>query len=301
MAKRIEKRSFLGWTGVALSTSITSFWAFWGIIENFHEGWYQQSLLSNLGLMLAQYLSPMLIFMVLGLVSLYQPRIGSLLHMALAIFALFFFDNSSSAATLLIISPFLGLAGLYWFSQFHSRELARLLLIGVPLLTLILSGLEPVLRVSARVDDGNREARLVRGNGVELVWAPEGPGWPLSGTNWQDAKKACEYLEEDGTATAVQPQGIWRLPSVEEAVRSMALHGQNSMGVWDEESATASYKSSPDKESPLWNTLSQVIYWWTATEAEKGRAYIIVYDGKVWSRTQESAYGYLGYRCVRDP
>ena len=301
MAKRIEKQSLLGWIGVGLSTAITSFWAFWGIIENFHEGWYQESLLSNIGLMLVQYLSPMLIFMALGLTALYRPRMGSLLHVALAIFAAFFFDNSSNAATLLIIAPFLTIAGLYWFSQFRSRKLASLVLIGIPLLTSILSGIEPVLRVSARVDDGNREARLVRGNGVELIWAPEGQGWPLSGTNWQEAMKACEYLEEHGTVTAAQPQGIWRLPSVEEAVRSMARHGQNSGGVWDAESNTASYMSSPDKESPLWNTLSQVIYWWTATESEEGRAYIIVYDGNVWSRAQESAYGYLGYRCVRDP
>jgi hypothetical protein len=55
-------RQFLGWTAVGLSTLAACFWAFWGIIENFHEGWYHRSLWANLGLMLAQYLLFMLLF-----------------------------------------------------------------------------------------------------------------------------------------------------------------------------------------------------------------------------------------------
>ncbi|MBC8350439.1 MAG: hypothetical protein H8E66_00525 [Planctomycetes bacterium] len=38
----------VGWIAVVLSTAITCFWAFWGIIENFHEGWYFESVWSNL-------------------------------------------------------------------------------------------------------------------------------------------------------------------------------------------------------------------------------------------------------------
>ena len=38
------------------------FWAFWGIIENFHEGWYFDSTWSNLAPMFGQYLSFMLGF-----------------------------------------------------------------------------------------------------------------------------------------------------------------------------------------------------------------------------------------------
>ena len=51
-----RQRQFLGWTGVGLSTLAACAWAFWGIIENFHEGWYYPSLWGNLGLMLSQYL-----------------------------------------------------------------------------------------------------------------------------------------------------------------------------------------------------------------------------------------------------
>jgi hypothetical protein len=66
---------------------------------------------------------------------------------------------------------------------------------------------------------------------------------------------------------------VWRLPTVDEAVRSMARHGRNSGGVWDAETGKAAYNMIPDKESPLWNVHSQVIYWWTATEIDAERAY----------------------------
>jgi hypothetical protein len=73
---------------VVLSTAIASFWAFWGIIENFHEGWYFESIWPNLGLMVVQYLSLMLIFLTLGAVSIIWHRVGSVLHVGLAVLAL---------------------------------------------------------------------------------------------------------------------------------------------------------------------------------------------------------------------
>jgi hypothetical protein len=81
----------------------------------------------------------------------------------------------------------------------------------------------------------------------------------------------------------------------------MARHGQNSGGVWDADAATAHYETTPDKESPLWDVYSQVIYWWTATEVDEDRAYIIVYDGRVWPRDKQLRLGYLGFRCVKEP
>ena len=68
--KQFGKRQIVGWIAVGLSTAVTCFWAFWGIIENFHEGWYYESWLSNVGLMFVQYLSPMLIFMGVSLISI---------------------------------------------------------------------------------------------------------------------------------------------------------------------------------------------------------------------------------------
>jgi hypothetical protein len=109
----------------------------------------------------------------------------------------------------------------------------------------------------------------------------------------------CRYLTADGTAVADTPQDIWRLPTVEEAVRSQCRHGRNCEGTWDAATRMAFYERRPDKESPLWATDSQVVYWWTATEINDQQAYIIVYDGKVWPRKKSISPGYLAFRAVK--
>jgi len=286
---------------VGFSIAITCFWAFWGIVENYHEGWYHESLLSNLGLMFVQYLSPMLIFLGATLVSISWPRFGGGLHAILALLAAWFFGAFTNTVMFSLMLPLIGIGALYWFGHPRPRKLAVFLAIGLPLLTLTLSGIGPALRVSRRIDDGKLGARLVHGYGVDLIWAPDGPGWPREGEDWYAAQQACQHLSEDGLALAPAPQHTWRLPTVEEAVRSMARHGQNSGGVWDAAAAKATYERTPDKESPLWNVHSQVIYWWTATEGDEEHAHIIVYDGKVWPRAKEFGPAYLGYRCVRQP
>ncbi|MCP4421025.1 MAG: DUF1566 domain-containing protein, partial [Chloroflexi bacterium] len=267
--KQIDKRQIISWIAVVFSITITSFWAFWGIIENFHEGWYYESWLSNVGLMFVQYLSPMLIFMGVTLISIFWPRFGGGLHLILALLAVWFFQAFSNAATFLIILPLVGMGGMYWYGRSQPRKLAVFLAMGFPILTLIISGIEPAIRVSQRIDDGNLQARLVQGNSVNLVWAPDGPGWPRTGENYHEAQRMCQYLTEDGLILASAPPHIWRLPTVDEAVRSMARNDRNSGGIWDAETAEATYQTKPDKESPLWNVHSQLIYWWTATEVDE--------------------------------
>jgi hypothetical protein len=301
MTKRPDGRRIAGWIAVSISSAITCFWAFWGILENFHEGWYFESLLSNVVLMVAQYLSPMLIFMGATLISVYWPRFGGGLHTVFAVLAVWFFQAFSNAATFLIILPLAGLGALYWFGRAQPRKIAASLIVGLPLLTLVVSGIAPALRVAQRLDDGILQARLVQGNGLDLVWAPDGPGWPRAGGSWYESQRACRHLSEDGLAIAPAPQHIWRLPTVDEAVRSMARHGENSGGEWNAETAQAAYKTTPDKESPLWNVHSQVIYWWTATEIDEDQAYIVVYDGSVWPKPKHIGLAYRGFRCVRPP
>jgi hypothetical protein len=299
--KQRDKRRIVGWIAVGLSTAITCIWALWGILETFHEGWYYESLWANLGLALVQYLGFMLGFMGVAVVSILWPRVGAGLHVVLAALAAWFFEAFKNTVVFLILLPLVGIGVLYWFGRPKPRRLALALAAGLPLLTLVVAGIAPAVRVSQRVDDGNLEARLVEGNGVELVWAPDGPGWPRAGGDWYEAQQACQHLAQDGLALASTPQDIWRLPTVDEAVRSMARHSRNSGGVWDAGTTEASYTTRPDKESPLWNIYSQVIYWWTATEIDDKRAYIIVYDGKVWPRSKRFGPDYLGFRCVKQP
>ena len=300
--RRLSKSQIAGWLAVGISTLIACLWAFWGIIENFHEGWYHDSFLLNVGLMFIQYLSPMIIFVSLTLLAVSFPRAGGIIHALIGIaLASFLFGWEFEVPMLMIILPLILLGILYWFGRPQPRRLAYQIVVGLPLLTLIVCGVEPVVRLSGRVNDGNLGERLVEGNGVRLVWAAEGNGWTREGVPWQEAVRRCQYLTEDGKMLADAPQNIWRLPTVEEAVRSMSRHGVNSGGVWDAQTKTATYRIRPDKESPLWNAHSQVIYWWTADEINEENAYIIVYDGKVWSRRKRFAPGTLGFRCVKNP
>jgi len=297
---RCGRDNIIGWTAVGFSTLITSVWAFWGITENFHEGWYLASFWMNIGLMFVQYLSPMLLFAVTAVISIRWGKIGAALHVVMAVVVAGFFHLNNAAAYLLIL-PFLGIGGLYWFSRLQNKRLAYSVAVGIPFVILVVSGIGPVVRVSQRVDDGDRQARMVQGNGIGLVWAPAGQGWPNKGKDWFEAMHTCQYLSGDGLTLEAAPQNIWRLPTVDEVVRSMALHGKNSGGIWDAESEQAAYKVKPDKESPLWDVQSQVIYWWTSTEINLDEAYIIVYDGKVWPRSKDFGPAYLGYRCVKLP
>lgn len=297
---RLSKRQVAGWLAVALSTLIACFWAVWGIIENFHEGWFHDSFLRNVGLMFLQYLSPMIIFLSLTLLAIASPRFGGIAHALVGItLALVLFGWDDTVAMQLIILPMLLLGILYWYGRPQPRRRAYRLAVGLPVLTLIICGAEPVVRVSGRVNDNNLEARLVEGNGVRLVWAPDGDGWPRTGVTWHEALKRCQHLSGDGRTLAEVPQNVWRLPTVEEAVRSLSRNGINSGGIWDRQARTATYHTGPDKESPLWNVRSQVIYWWTATEVNDEEAYMIVYNGKVWPRRKRFAPDYLGYRCVK--
>jgi hypothetical protein len=218
--------------------------------------------------------------------------------MGVALFALWFF-HASPAATQMISIPAVILGLGYLWGRPEPRRWAYRLIVAVPLITAFISGAEPAWRVAHRFDDGNRGSRHLTENGVDLIWAPKGPGWPTQGMSWFDSMKRCRYLTADGMQIADTPQNIWRLPTEDEAVRSQCRCGQNAGGSWNPVTGTATYRILPDKESPLWDIDSQIIYWWTSTEVSDSEAYIIVYDGKVWKRQKTAPWGYLGFRAVK--
>jgi hypothetical protein len=296
-------RQIAGWAAVAASTGFACMWAWWGSIENFHEGWYHQTIWRNIGLMLVQYLSPMLIVIVVSAVAFCWPRLALPLMGASAIAAAWYFGRFriSSAAVLLIAIPLVLLGVLYHFGRPQPRKWAWRCLIGLPLVTAVASGAYPGWMAVHRFDDGNYGMRLVEGNGVILVWAPEGPGWPDSGVTWQSAMQNCADLTLDGHSLAGSPQNVWRLPTVDEAVRSLVFRGANSGGMWEPNFHRAQYRITPDKDSPLWKVHSQVIYWWTSTEAGRDRAYYITNNGYVQVVPKRIRPDYLAFRCVTEP
>lgn len=293
-----KRKRVIGWIAIAISTFFTSFWAFWGINENFHEGWYFQNFWENALLMFGQYLLVPVIFMILSLVTLRWQKAGGMIHFILGI-AVYFFFGGMQAAFLFIMLPLMGVGIMYFFCALPNRKIATIILVGIPVFIILGIGLFQGFRVGNRYNDNNLEARLIKGNGVELVWAPSGPGWPDDGTSWEKAKNICAHLKDDGKTLSDTVQNIWRLPTVDEAVRSMVHNGVNAGGVYDPKTKKTSYKIDPDKESPLWNIYSKVIYWWTADELDTKQAYIVVYNGGVWPRQKSLNLGYLGFRAVK--
>ena len=288
---------------MGITVLISGIWAYWGAFENFHEGWYSTSIWENLFMFLFQYMLICIIFVLLALVILKWKKIGLILHIAVGAFCIWFFSGASfSVLGLLIIIPFILLALLYFFGEPAPKIWAYRLIIFIPLIIFLSISIPQGIKVSKRINDNQSGMRLVHGNGVILDWAPRGPGWPDKGTSWDEAKRICRYLSEDGMTVMEKEQDIWRLPTVDEAVRSMMIHGENAGGVWHPESEKPVYKKTPDKETPLWDVHSKVIYYWTSETSLKDeqQAYIITYHGGVYDRKKTNRQGYLSFRAVKE-
>jgi hypothetical protein len=296
-------RVVAGWSAVGISTLMAGFWAFWGIIENFHEGWWQRSLLDNVAMMLSQYLGAALVFMTLGVIAIRWGVVGGLLHVAagVALYVLLFHGDNVTALMLIMI-PMAVLGAGYAIGEIPNRMWAYRLVVLVPLGVMLFFGVEPAWRVSQRQFDNDPGARVlpVGKTGEWLMWAPAGPGWPEEGCTWFEARERCARLSLDGCTLADSVVGVWRLPTVGELVRSARQHGQLAGGTYDSLSGRVMYVYGPDKESPLWNPYSKVIYWWTASEIDDSTVYKYVYDGKIWPARKRSQLPYLGYRAVRE-
>lgn len=299
MKERI--RRLLGWSGVLLSTGIATLWMYWGILENFHEGWYHPSLIDNLAMMGVQYLSFPFAFLLLTLIGIRWGRVGGVLFLLLSFFfALLFGGFSFQVVGLLLVIPGIVFAFLYWFGRPLPRKIAFWVALVPPLATLLLFGIPDYIRVVNRFNDGDFGARTLQNAQTTLIWAPQGPGWPEKGTDWDQATEICRYLAEDGLTLESSPVDIWRLPTIEEAVSSLTRRNENAGGVWDPVTKKTTYQIPPDKETPLWNPHSMIIYWWTAESESATQAYVIAYNGGVWPRRKYARMGYLGFRAVKD-
>jgi len=289
------KKRVLGWVFYLTVLLITCIWAFWGAIENFHEGWYDPSFWKNIGLMLIQYMSPMFVFIFLTLLSVRNNKAGAALFLLCGVILSFLVNTFN----FFVILPFFLLAVLSWFGEIGNKKIKYKITVFLPLIVFVAFSIEPAYRVFTRLDDGNYRMRVITGNGVSLIWAPQGPGWPDSGVDWYEADSLCRHLSEDGLTIMAHPQNIWRLPTVDEAVRSMYRHGKNCLGQLDKD-GNPQYKIEPDKETPLWNPHARIIYWWTRDTVDSAHAYTIAYNGKIWKREKRFGPDYLGFRAVKE-
>ncbi len=294
-------RLAIGWAIVIINTSVACLWAFWGAIENFHEGWYWPSLARNLLGALA-YHTPMLIWTALGLLAVRWARVGAVTYITvgLGLAAWLYVLQTGGLQVAFLLGGFGAIFGaLWWIGRPHPKRWAYRVTWGLPVAVAVISGAEGAYRVATRFDDGDRGARLVEGNGVTLTWAPQGPGWPTHGVAFNEAVERCRHLTDDGLALADEPLDLWRLPTVSEIVRSLTRHGDNAGGTWDADRGRASYETRPDKEAPLWDPYSPIIYWWAADEVDPDHAYRVVHNGLVLLKPRDLGMGSQGFRAVR--
>ncbi|MBN1890918.1 MAG: hypothetical protein JW850_23180 [Thermoflexales bacterium] len=358
MIKQIFNDRTPGWIGKTLLIVITSFWCYWSVGEMYHEGWWGPFYIRLI------YLIPGTAFLLLTLIGIKWPRAGGWLIIVIGgLFTLFFLDISfvdgkltigRDLAGFMVSGPlvFLGVLLLIearnhkqriaqgWVphSRWWRRNAWYLLAVGLPLLVLAALSIYSLPIVLTRIDDGERGARLIEGNGVSLIWAPEGPGWnwrqdyggfpswnmialyglppvgmgnkpgydPRSGMFASAEEMAkynlCLYLGQDGLSLETEPQNIWRMPTVNDYARSFSRHGKNAGCVWDgQDRAQMACEILPDKETPLWAPDLDPIYYWAAEEYSEREAYFVSYNG--WVNTTYKAGGNPrhSYRCVRDP
>ncbi len=346
MKKNIRKLP--GWIGTGLITVLNALWVYWGFGEAFYEGWGVPDTPWLL------FLSIAAVAMLFTLIAIRFPYIGGGILIAAGLaFAIWWLMPGltrglytlSTVLGRLFLSAGFTFVGIMFIldGRFNPksielkpswiiRNLRLVLAIGLPMLVgLAVAGYNlPV--VLTRIDDGDRSARLIEGNEITLIWAPEGPGW-----NWKqdfggypswdslasygikplglDADKfgeshateedmaltgLCAFLDESGRNLMSEPQYIWRMPTVDEIARSLALHTENAGCAWEGGAGRLDCSLHPDKETPLWAPDEPPVYYWTANAFDSEEAYYVSYSAYVAFQPKEWGNPRHGYRCVKD-
>jgi len=299
---KLGNKKHIAYLAIIISVFLSSFWAFWGINEFFHEGWYAGSIFNRLFLFLVQYMSFAIIFTLLPLISIKYKKVGLGIYIALGLFSAFFFSGGSFQIVYLTLAlPFLFIGILFYYGEFSRIKFCKKIIIVPPVLIVLVFGTALLYRNINRIDDKNYGERIIDCQGEKIVWAPRGPGFPDKGFNWNNALEACENLSEDGTATLKEKQNIWRLPSIDEAVKCQMHHNENAGGRFDEVKRKAFYEKTPDKETPLWDPGSEVVYYWTSelSRESENQAYIITYDGGVFDKDIRFGPNTQSFRCIK--
>jgi len=343
-------RSLPGHLAVAAAALIGAFLGFIQLMSFFYEGWGQP-----LAVALTYFALPVAV-VIFFLLAVRWPRAGGWSLSAVGVVAIGWWLWGQSARwglsvdtfvqALLMLGPLLVVAVLSLLEAKHRRALAAegvrpparwwarnyryVLVAGIPLVAVSIATAMQLPERLARRDDGLRGVRTIEGNGVTLVWAPQGPGW-----NWRqpdgrfpswnmlatygvapvglkrqseraepDARLddmantgLCGYLNEDGSALLSARAQIWRLPTADEAIRSLTRNGTHAGCTWDGRSHAAVCAVPPDKETPLWAPDQAPIYYWTADAPDVSIAIGINYTGGITYHPKFSDG--VGFRCVK--
>jgi len=298
LMKRSKSKTICGVTAVALCTVVACFWSVWGTIENFHEGWYQRTTLENLLLSVVQYVGWPIGFALLAVVGIWQPRLGAILFVSIGILLnAFLFGFRNAVGIQWILVPCLLIGMLFGLGDVPYRRWATGIVVGLPMAIILGIGIPLMWKVSHRLTEISNNSLFWKSGDVTLVWAPPGPGWPQSGVEHRQAEYISDHLTLDGRSLSKQPLHLWRLPTVDEAVLALNRGGKPAGCVFGGKPGFQPCKTEPDKEAPLWDPFSQVIYWWTGTDDAKGKNLRVAYNGYVLP-VSKRATGDTGFRAV---
>lgn len=345
-----------GIVAVTLVTITTAMWVFWGTAEMYYEGW------GNPFPAPLAYMIPGAISLLLALLAVTFPLLGGLALIVVGSAFTFWWvslwlarggDSFLALLSMFPVSGMLVITGVFFIleSRYRRRRKADgwtapeiwwrrnfryVVVLGVSFAVFAVTSATQLPNILMRVDDGDRSARIIEGNEVRLMWAPEGPGWnwkqPWGGfpawdsialygvepigidvdkPGYDDVDKhataqdmattsVCHYLSEDGTTLMDAPQNVWRMPTVDEIVRSLPKRGDNAGCTWTRGERRADCETLPDKETPLWAPDQPPIYMWAADESSDTDAHYVSYNG--WINDQPKQWGNPrhGYRCVRE-
>lgn len=254
MRDRITVSRLPGYVATALVMAVTSLWTFWGVVEMYYEGWWGPWSVR------LPYLVPAAGCLALTLIAITWPRVGGWLLVGIGgAFTIWWWGMSARrglltprivlgtfpVSGLLVVTGLLFLlegrrrrrkkaAGMERPRSWARRYAGQWAAAGFPLLVALAISVYWLPIVLTRVDDGDRGARVIEGNGVTLTWAPAGPGWsrgldPAAGNSqpppgpavsWNDLacygvpavgfEDKAGYEERDATARDMESTGLCR-------------------------------------------------------------------------------------------
>jgi hypothetical protein len=254
MRRRDLMKRIPGWLATALVVVVTSAWTLWGMVEMYYEGWWGPWSVR------LPYLVPGIACLVLSLVAITWSRVGGWMLVGIGgAFTIWWWSMSARRGLLtprivlgtFPVSGLLVVTGILFLLEGRRRQQVKavgsepsrswpgryacqLAAVVLPLLVAVAISIYWLPIVLTRVDDGDRGARLIEGNGVTLVWASAGPGWsrgldptaedsqppPGPAVSWNDLAwygippvgvgDKPGYAERDATARDMEATGLCR-------------------------------------------------------------------------------------------